>query len=118
VYRIRCTIKGGAVNEIIWHSKALGVIKGFSASVKKDLGYLLYRLQAGETLTMPHSRSMRSVGKGCFELRVKSDDVTYRVFYMLKMENKILVFHAFKKKTQKPPKHEIELAKNNLKDLI
>lgn len=106
------------MNEIVWHSKALGVIKGFSASVKKDLGYLLYRLQAGETLAMPHSRSMRSVGKGCFELRVKGDDGTYRVFYMLKMENKILVFHAFKKRTQKTPKHEIELAKNNLKDLI
>ena len=106
------------MNEIIWHRKALGVIKSFPVSVKKDLGYLLYRLQAGETLTMPHSRSMRFVGKGCFELRVKGDDGTYRVFYILKMENKILVFHAFKKKTQKTPQHEIELAKNNLKDLI
>jgi phage-related protein len=39
-------------------------------------------------------------------------------FYVLKIEHEIVVFHAFKKKTQKTPLKDIELGKKNLKDML
>ena len=59
---------------------------------------------------------MPSVGKGCYELRIKGEDGAYRVFYLLKIEHEIIVFHAFKKKTQKTPLKESRLAEKLKKD--
>ena len=32
---------------------------------------------------MPHSRPMPSIGAGCHELRIRDQDVTWRVFYFI-----------------------------------
>lgn len=66
---------------------------------------------------MPNSRPMGSVSAGAHEIRVKDRDGIYRVFYLVKMEDGIYVFHAFQKKTEKTPDEEIRLAKKRLKDL-
>ena len=73
------------MNEVEWNKKALKEVKSFPEEVKKELGYLIFKLQLGETLSMPHSRSMASIGKGCSELRVKDSDGIYRAFYFLKI---------------------------------
>ena len=41
-----------------------------SASVRRKAGYLLRYLQQGESLGMPESRPMPSIGRRCHELRV------------------------------------------------
>jgi phage-related protein len=106
------------MNKIVWNKKTLKEVQSFPDPVKKELGYLLFKLQRGESLSMPHSRPMPSVSKGCSELRVKGEDGAYRVFYFLKIENEIIVFHAFKKKTQKTSSKDIYLGKKNLKDML
>tara|TARA_Y100000590_G_C15115817_1_gene786707 strand:+ start:29 stop:361 length:333 start_codon:yes stop_codon:yes gene_type:complete len=106
------------MNEVEWNKKALKEVKSFPEEVKKELGYLIFKLQLGETLSMPHSRNMASIGKGCSELRVKDSDGIYRVFYFLKVKGKILIFHAFQKKDQKTPKKELNLARINLKEML
>lgn len=67
---------------------------------------------------MPLSKPMRSVGQGCEELRVKDSSGIYRVFYFTREAGRILVFHAFVKKTQKTPQHEIELGKKRLREML
>jgi phage-related protein len=67
---------------------------------------------------MPLSKSMPSVGKGVEELRVKDSSGAYRVFYYARLHDRVLVFHAFQKKTEKTPKHEIEIGKKRLKELL
>lgn len=52
------------------------------------------------------------------EIRSKSVDGIYRTVYVAKFEEAIYVLHAFKKKTQKTPKSDLDLAKVRLKDLI
>ncbi|MBL4744539.1 MAG: type II toxin-antitoxin system RelE/ParE family toxin [Cycloclasticus sp.] len=52
------------------------------------------------------------------EIRSKSVDGIYRTVYVAKFEEAIYVLHAFKKKTQKTPKSDLDLAKLRLKDLI
>jgi phage-related protein len=61
---------------------------------------------------------MPSVAAGVAELRVKSEDGTFRVFYHVASTRGVLVFHAFAKKTQRTPPLELELARKRLKELL
>jgi len=67
---------------------------------------------------MPNSRPMPDVAAGASELRLKSEDGTYRVFYYTASRRGVLVFHAFRKKTERTPPLEIELARKRLKELV
>jgi len=67
---------------------------------------------------MPLSRSMTSVSKGAHEIRLKDDKGIYRVLYLTKIKGKVIIFHAFVKKSSKTPKKEIDLGKKRLKEMI
>ncbi|MGE0175283.1 MAG: type II toxin-antitoxin system RelE/ParE family toxin [Oligoflexales bacterium] len=75
-------------------------------------------MASGQTIGMPASKPMTSAASGVYELRIKDRSGQFRVFYISKHVDAILVFHAFKKKTQATPKQEIQVAKNRLKDMI
>jgi phage-related protein len=72
----------------------------------------------GEKISMPLSRPMSSVASGVEELRVRDRSGAYRVLYYTKLADSVLVFHAFAKKTQKTPPHEIALAQKRLKEMF
>lgn len=105
------------MHQVVWHPKAKKTISGFPQEVKDKMGYLIFRMQMGDLLTLPHSRKMEDVGKGVRELRVKGSDGIYRSFYVSVAGSKIYVFHSFKKKTQKTAKSDIEQGKKNLKEV-
>jgi phage-related protein len=42
----------------------------FSKEARIQVGVFLRRLQRGESLGLPHSRAMPSIGRGCHELRI------------------------------------------------
>lgn len=102
---------------VIWHPSARKEIRTFPEAVKKTLGDLIFDLQKGEVLTMPHSKPIPSIAPGVHELRVKGADGAYRTFYYLKHQDGIVVFHCFKKKTQKTPLREIRKGIKNFKEL-
>lgn len=106
------------MNEVVWNERTLREVKSFPEEIKKSLGYLIFKLQMGEKLSVPHAKSMSSVEKGCYELRLKDKNGIFRVFYYLKINEKILIFHAFQKKTQKTPIKDINLGKKNLKEML
>lgn len=108
------------MKRVIWHPKAREEIRTFSKEIRHEFGFLIYRLQKGDLLTMPHSKPMPSVAQGVSELRIQGTDGIYRAFYYLKSEDEegILILHCFKKKSQKTPIREIEQAIKNLKDLL
>ena len=101
-----------------FHPKAQEFIRDLSISLKKQIGEALRDIQKGLIPTMPLNKPMPSVAKGVYEIRVKDGARKVRVFYMVKIEDYILVFHAFEKKTQKTPVHEIELGKKRLKEFL
>lgn len=82
--------------------------------VKKDLGSILTKLQKGDPVGYPDTKSMMEVTPGCFEVRLKGRDGIFRVFYVLESKYGILVFHGFQKKTQKTPIKEILLGRKRL----
>ncbi len=79
-----------------------------------ETGVLLRRLQAGESLGMPASRPMPSIGPRCHELRIVDSDSTWRVIYRID-DDAIVIAEVFKKKTQATPKEVIETCQRRLR---
>jgi len=106
------------VKRVIWDKAALETVRSFPVEVRQEIGALLRILQEGGQLGMPQSKPMKQVSSSAFELRVKDRAGIYRVFYVLFVKNRILVPHAFIKKTQKTQHQEIETAQKRLRRLI
>jgi phage-related protein len=86
----------------------------FSTPARIEAGVLLRRLQRGESLGLPHSRPMPSVGARCHELRVRDENQTWRVMYRLDPDA-VVILEVFSKKTQKTPKAVITAARVRLR---
>ena len=69
----------------------------------------------GPNLGMPHTRAM---GEGLFELRVKGQEGIARVFYCIVVQQRIVMLHAFIKKSQQTPKRELDIAKRRLHEVL
>ena len=54
-----------------------------SQHARVETGVLRQRIQQGESLGMPVSRPMPSIGKRCHELRIVDEDSTWRVVYRI-----------------------------------
>ena len=102
----------------VFHPKAKDAIRDFPENLRREFGKVIFDLQKGEKLSMPLSRPMPSVARGVEELRIKDRSGAYRVFYYTRLADSVLIFHAFSKKTQKTPPHEIALAQKRLKEII
>lgn len=85
----------------------------FSREARIEAGFLLRRLQRGETLSLPHSRPLPSVGPKCHELRVPDKSHNWRVIYRIDSDA-IVILDVFDKKTQKTPGEVIANCKKRI----
>ena len=86
----------------------------FSRESRIQAGLLLRRLQRGESLGLPHSRPMPSIGRRCHELRIPDEDVTWRIVYRLDSDA-VVIGEVFAKKTGKTPKLVIDTCKRRFR---
>ena len=86
----------------------------FSEKARNWTGALIRLIQAGERLTMPHSRPMPSVGERCHELRIADDRIDWRVIYRVDPDV-VLIVEVFPKTTRSTPKHVIQTCQWRLK---
>ncbi len=75
---------------------------------------LLRQLQDGESLGMPHSRPMPSIGPRCHELRVRDEDQNWRIVYRLDPDA-IVIVTVFAKAAQQTPKRVINDCQRRLR---
>lgn len=101
-----------------FHPRARETFREFPVAVQKELGDAILDLQYGAVLGMPLCRAMPTVAAGAYELRVRDRSGSYRAFYLIKTSTGVLVFHAFEKRTQKTPKHEIDIARKRLREML
>lgn len=96
-----------------------GVVKTppFGALARLEAGFLLRRLQKGESLGMPHSRPMPAIGPGCHELRIVDREVTWRVMYHVSADA-IVILDVFAKKTAATPKTVIADCRKRLAEYL
>lgn len=86
----------------------------FSAEARIEAGFLLRQLQQGESLSLPQSRPMPSIGFRCHELRINDENITWRIIYRID-EDAIVILDVFAKKTNKTPQSVIDRCKKRLK---
>ncbi|VEP18064.1 transposase [Hyella patelloides LEGE 07179] len=98
---------------LIWFS---GEVKTppFSSETRIEAGYLLRLLQKGESLSLPQSRPMPSIGVRCHELRINDEDKTWRIIYRID-DDAIVIVDVFAKKTNKTPDTVIKRCQKRLK---
>ncbi|WP_339688067.1 MULTISPECIES: type II toxin-antitoxin system RelE/ParE family toxin [Gimesia] len=102
------------------HNKPLVWLRGeiktppFSSEARVEAGVLLRRLQRGDSLELPHSRPMPSIGRRIHELRIPDEKHTWRIVYRLDPDA-VIIGEVFAKKTQKTPQSVIENCKQRFK---
>lgn len=84
-------------------------LREFPEDVRHDAGYQLDKLQRG--LQPDDFKPMPTIGKGVEEIRLWDDSGTFRVIYTARLEEMVVVLHAFQKKTQATSRRDTELAK-------
>ncbi len=84
----------------------------FSSEARHEAGFLLRKVQEGESLSMPYSRPMPSIGKNCHELRIGEGN--WRIVYRIDSDT-VLILEVFNKKTQKTPKQVIDNCQKRIK---
>lgn len=90
-------------------------VEDFPPGIKKRYFNLTDRMiEYGPNLGEPHTKAL---GGGLFEIRAKSGEGIGRAFYCTVISRKIVVLHAFIKKSQKTPKNDLDIAKKRMKEV-
>lgn len=98
-----------------FHVRVLAEVESWPVDVVADYARLVELLvEYGPSLRLPHSRAF---GDGLFELRPRGRSGIGRAFYCFMVGKRVVVLHAFIKKTQETPDRELKLARKRLKEL-
>lgn len=85
----------------------------FTTAARVEAGVLLRQLQRGESLTLPHSRPMPSIGSSCHELRITDEKKSWRIVYRTDSDA-IVILEVFRKTTRQTPPRVIANCKRRL----
>lgn len=99
---------------LVWYA---GEVKSppFSRAARLEAGMLLRQLQQGESLGLPHSRPMPTIGARCHELRIPDEDATWRIIYRIDSDA-IVIVDVFSKKSRQTSQATIERCRLRLKN--
>lgn len=98
---------------IQWLGSSRADVRAFPEDARIDAGWQLELVQRGEE---PDDwKPMPAIGSGVREIRIREASGVFRIVYLATFEDRVLVLHAFQKKTQATPKKDIELAIQRLK---
>ena len=107
----------GIVNYTIeyFHPRVKAEIESWPAGVLAAFARIVELLmEFGPNLRMPHSRAL---GGGLFELKPHGREGIGRVFYCFIVGQRVVILHAFVKKTEDTPKQELRIARKRMKEV-
>jgi phage-related protein len=61
---------------------------------------------------------MPSVGAGVKEIRIREASGAFRVIYLASLEDRVVVLHAFQKKSQRTAQADIDIAASRFRSLL
>lgn len=98
-----------------FHARVLAEIESCPVDVLADYARIVELLiEHGPNLKLRYSRAF---GDGLFELRPRGRSGIGRAFYCFLVGRRVIVLHAFIKKSQQTPDHEVKLARKRLKEI-
>jgi phage-related protein len=83
-------------------------LRQFPYSARKEAGVQPYKAQQG--FDPSDWKPMTTVGPGVREIRIRDDAGAFRVIYVARIKEAVMVLHVFQKKDQKTLKRDIDLA--------
>lgn len=90
-------------------------VESWPVGILADYARLVELLvEFGPDLGMPHSRMM---GAGLFELRPRGREGIGRALYCFVVGKRVVVLHAFIKKTRGAPRRELDVARRRMKEV-
>jgi len=98
-----------------FHPRVRDEIESWPVGILADYARLVELLmEFGPDLRMPHSRAM---GAGLFELRPRGREGTGRALYCYVIGQRVVVLHAFVKKTRTTPERDLSVARKRMKEV-
>jgi len=96
--------------------RVLDEIQSWPVEVLADYARLIELIaEFGPGLRMPHSRAL---GSGLFELRPRGSTGTGRALYCFVHGKRVVILHAFLKKTRRIQRKELEIARERMKEVL
>ena len=93
---------------------SLASLREFPDDARSEAGFQLSEVQSGND---PFDwKPMKTVGVGVREIRIREEGGAYRVIYLATLADRVLVLHAFAKKTQSTAQRDIDLAAKRLRE--
>lgn len=100
---------------LYFHPRVRAEIESWPGGILADYARLVELLmEFGPHLLMPHSRAL---GGGLFELRPRGREGIGRAIYCFVTGKRIVVLHAFLKKRQETPEHDLRIARKRMKEV-
>ncbi|MEI6452422.1 MAG: type II toxin-antitoxin system RelE/ParE family toxin [Actinomycetes bacterium] len=98
-----------------FHERVRDEVKHWPTDILADYTRLVDLIvEFGPNLRLPHSRTM---GGGLFELRPRGREGIGRALYCFVVGQRVVVLHAFVKKTQATPDRELAIARKRMKEV-
>ena len=98
-----------------FNRRVLEEIESWPVGILADYSHMVELLiEFGPMLKMPHSRPL---GDGLFELRPRGPEGIGRAVYCFLVGQRVVVLHAFVKKTQATPERDLKLARRRMKEV-
>lgn len=103
------------MQELIWLGTSLKDLRGFPDEAKREAGTDLRLVQQG--VDPRDWKPMPDVGKGVREIRNRTRDGAYRVFYVVEDAKTVYVLHAFQKTAQRTPKADMDMGRERYRQI-
>jgi phage-related protein len=98
-----------------FHARVKAEIESWPDDLLADFARMVELLMDfGPNIGMPHSRPL---GGGLFELRPRGREGIGRAFYCFAVGRRVVILHAFVKKTRGTPEQALRIARRRIKEV-
>ncbi len=94
--------------KVVWIGTSLDDLRDFPKDARHDAGFQLEQVQQ-LGLEPDDWKPMPAIGAGCREIRIRTSDGAFRVFYVTKFGEAVFVSHCFTRKSQKTAQRDIAI---------
>jgi phage-related protein len=100
---------------VTWLGDSREQVRDFPNEARGAVGFELWEVQQGKEPS--DWKPMPTVGLGVNEIRVRAGGA-FRLIYVARFSEAVYVLHAFRKKSQKTARTDIELARRRFRALV
>lgn len=104
------------MKSITFVGSSLKDLRAFPEDARSEAGFQLRRVQMGQEPA--DWKPMPTIGAGVREIRLREASGAFRVIYVAHLADRILVLHAFLKKSQRTSQPDIALAQARYRAMI